>query len=381
MGAATRRPVILCVDDEPIVLESLREQFRRQFDGRFEVETANDSEEGLELLGELREAGVDVPVVLSDHIMPGMKGDAFLVAVHGSLPRTRKILLTGQAGVDALGHVVNQGALYRYVAKPWARDDLMLTIQEAVRGYYNELEVERQRERLGRAHAAGLRFVPFEVLRLLGRERLEEVSLDDHVEQPMSAMSCDIRAFTALAEGKTPKQVFHFINEYLGCIEPAILAEGGFIDSFAGDGIMALFGGGPDHAVRAGIATLRAVDRLNDALVARGEAPIRVGIGVHTGALMLGILGATERLKVGVLGDPVDVSAWLEAYSKEVGATRLVSERTVEHLDDRTAYTLRRIEDARLVARSGGAPVYEVLDALSEAERARKLATRGDPSP
>ncbi len=378
MGAATRRPVILCVDDEPIVLESLREQFRQQFDGRFGIETANDSEEGLELLDELAEAGVDVPVVLSDHIMPGMKGDAFLVAVHANLPRTRKILLTGQAGVDALGHVVNQGALYRYIAKPWARDDLTLTVQEAVRGYYNELEVERQRDRLGRAHAAGLRFVPFEVLRLLGRERLEEVSLDDHVEQPMSAMSCDIRAFTSLAEGKTPKQVFQFINEYLAYIEPAILAEGGFIDSFAGDGIMALFGSGPDHAVRAGIASLRAVDRFNDTLVARGEAPVRVGIGIHTGSLMLGILGATERLKAGVLGDPVDVSAWLEAYSKEVGATMLVSGRTVELLDDRSAYSLRRI-DARPEAAAGG--VYEVLDALSDAERARKLATRDAAGP
>ncbi len=377
MGAAVKRPVILCVDDEPIVLESLREQFRQQFDGRFGIETANDSQEGLELIGELCEAGVDVPVVLSDHIMPGMKGDAFLVAVHGSLPRARKILLTGQAGVDAIGHVVNQGALYRYIAKPWARDDLMLTIQEAVRGYYNELEVERQRERLRRAHAAGLRFVPFEVLRLLGRARLEEVSLDDHVEQPMSAMSCDIRAFTTRAEGKTPRQVFHFVNEYLGCIEPAILAEGGFIDSFSGDGILALFGGGPDHAVRAGIAALRALDRFNDRLVARGEAPVRVGVGIHTGTLMVGILGAPERLRAGVLGVPVTMSAWLEAYSKQVGATMLVSGRAVELLHDRSAYSLRRIDDARLEAPAGGEPVYEVLDALSEAERAGRLAGSG----
>ncbi len=87
-------PTILCVDDEPIVLTSLREQFERHLGG-YEVEVAQDAAEALEILATLTEQGVPIPVVISDHIMPGMKGDELLVRVHEQLPDTRTILLTG----------------------------------------------------------------------------------------------------------------------------------------------------------------------------------------------------------------------------------------------------------------------------------------------
>ena len=80
------RPIILCVDDEPIVLESLKEQFRRQFEGRYQIEVAEDSAEALELVAELKRDGKELPVIVSDHIMPGMKGDALLIEVHARLP-------------------------------------------------------------------------------------------------------------------------------------------------------------------------------------------------------------------------------------------------------------------------------------------------------
>jgi adenylate cyclase len=372
------RPVIVCVDDESLVLDSLREQFRHQFEGRFRIELAQDSAEALDLLTELEAGGHEIPVLLSDHIMPGMKGDALLIEAHSRLPRTRKILLTGQAGVDAVGRLVNHGALYRYIPKPWARDDLALTIHEAVRSFYHELQVQQQDEELALAHAASRRFVPFEFLRLLGRERLHEISLHDHVEQRLSVMCSDIRSYTSLVEGKTPEQTFSFINEYLGYMEPPITAEGGFIDSFSGDGIMALFKGSPDHAVRAGIASFRALDRFNQALAARGEAPIRIGIGINTGPLMLGILGGKERLNASVIGDPVNLASRIEAYTKQANAPLLVSDTTVELLDDPAAYALRPVERVRLPGVVRPVLVHEVLDALPDAERARKLSSLED---
>ncbi|MCB9727882.1 MAG: response regulator [Deltaproteobacteria bacterium] len=373
---ALTRPVILCVDDEPLVLASLKEQLRRQFDGQFEVEVAQDSAEALEILGELELHGRELPVILSDHIMPGMKGDELLVEVHRQQPRTRKILLTGQAGVDAVGRVVNLAALYRYIAKPWDLTDLELTVREAVSSYYQELRVEQQHEELVAAHLASRRFVPFEFLHLLGRERLEEVSLNDHVEQELSVLFSDIRSYTTLAEGRGPKQTFRFINEYLSYMEPPIREERGFIDSFAGDGIMALFEGDPDSAVRAGIESLRALDRFNAALAARGEQPIRIGVGINTGPLMLGIIGGRDRLDAGVIGDPVNVAARIEAYTVQVGATLLISETTVAGLRDPGAFALRMVDRVSLKGRTQPVAIYEVLDALPEAERARKLATR-----
>jgi class 3 adenylate cyclase len=374
----TDRPVLLCVDDEPTVLASLKEQFRRLFDGRFRVEVAQDAAEALEVIAELEHAQRDPAVIISDHIMPGMKGDELLIRVHARMPRTRKILLTGQAGLDAVANVVNHGALYRYIAKPWQRDDLELTIQEAVRSYQQEIEVERQRQEILEGHAAARRFVPFEFLRLLGRQRLGEVSLHDHVEQQLSIFFSDIRSYTTLVEGRTPKQNFDFINEYLGYMEPAILDEGGFIDSFMGDGIMALFEGSGDRVVRAGIASMRALDRFNAVRVARGDAAIRIGIGINSGPLMLGVIGGKERLNAGVIGDPVNTAARLETFSKQVGASMLVSEDTVARLDDPDAYALRPVDHVRFKGKSRPVRVFEVLDALPEAERARKLATRDD---
>jgi DNA-binding NtrC family response regulator len=169
---------ILCVDDEPIVLQSLRDQFESQLP-EYEIELAQDAAEALELLDELIEDGATVPVVISDHIMPGMKGDELLVAVHERLPETRTILLTGQAGLDAVGRAVNDGGLYRYIAKPWDRGDLAMTVREAVRGYLAEATVREQQARIAAAHSAATRFVPYEFLSLLGRDELAEVRRGD----------------------------------------------------------------------------------------------------------------------------------------------------------------------------------------------------------
>jgi class 3 adenylate cyclase len=365
------KPAIVCVDDEAIVLDSLREQLRRQFGQQYVIEGAHDSAEALEIIEELHTRGHPIPVVLSDHIMPGMRGDQLLIAVHERLPRTRKILLTGQAGADAVGNIVNLGALYRYIAKPWDKDDLALTIREAVRSFDREEQVERQ-------HAAGLRFVPVEFLRLLGRERIDEVSLHDHVELRLSVLFSDIRSYTSLVEGKTPQETFDFINEYLSHMEPTIREEGGFIDTFSGDGVMALYEGSADRAVRSGLAQLRALDRFNEALAARGHPTIRIGVGINTGPLMLGVIGGRERLKPGVTGDPVNVAARVETFCKQVGASLLVSENTVAALDDASAFALRPVGRVRFKGKTRPLLVHEVLDALPEAERARKLATRGD---
>ncbi len=144
------RPVVLCVDDEKIVLDGLKEQLRRRAGGEFSIESAESAEEALEILAELAEDGVDVPVIVSDHIMPGMRGADLLVAVHAAHPRTLKILLTGQADADAVGLALNEADLYRYIAKPWAEEDLVLTVREAIRRFYTDRKLEQQNADLTR---------------------------------------------------------------------------------------------------------------------------------------------------------------------------------------------------------------------------------------
>jgi signal transduction histidine kinase len=155
----SRRPVILCVDDEKIVLESIKEQIRRGFEGKFAIETVDSGEEALELLAELGEDNIEVPVVLSDHIMPGMKGSELLAKVHSEYPAVLTILLTGQADGNAVGHAVNAGSLYRYIAKPWIEEDLILTLREATRRFFQDKRLDEQNRELETRQAVLTRLV------------------------------------------------------------------------------------------------------------------------------------------------------------------------------------------------------------------------------
>ncbi|MCB0211226.1 MAG: response regulator [Anaerolineae bacterium] len=147
------KPAILCVDDEKIVLNSLKEQLRREFGREYDLETAESGDEALEILEELLEEGLEIPVIISDQIMPGMKGNQLLKEVHTFLPRTLKILLTGQADAAAVGDALNEANLYRYITKPWDQTDLVLTVSEAARSYFQDKQLAEKNEELAQLNA------------------------------------------------------------------------------------------------------------------------------------------------------------------------------------------------------------------------------------
>ncbi len=129
------KPAILCIDDEHVVLTGLRAQLKREFGNDFRIEVAESGEEAMEIVNELIDAKTDLPVVISDQIMPGMKGDELLTFVHQKLHRTHNIMLTGQADAAAVGRALNNAGLYRFISKPWDETDLNLTVREAIKSY------------------------------------------------------------------------------------------------------------------------------------------------------------------------------------------------------------------------------------------------------
>ncbi|GIV25614.1 MAG: hypothetical protein KatS3mg026_1306 [Bacteroidia bacterium] len=129
---------LLVVDDEPTVVEALIAQLAPL--GVW-IEGALSAEEAFSLLDQ------HPAVVIADYLMPGMKGDAFLIQVRQRLPHARLILLTGQAGAENVGRVVNEAGLFRYIPKPWDVGDLRLTVQQALQSYHTE-ELLRERQRL-----------------------------------------------------------------------------------------------------------------------------------------------------------------------------------------------------------------------------------------
>jgi PAS domain S-box-containing protein len=129
------KPVVICIDDEPTVLDSLRRELSESLEDEFEIETAMGGIEALELLEDLMADGCEVAVVISDYIMPDMKGDEVLRHIHELSPGTLKIMLTGQANVEGIANAINSAKLYRYISKPWQTDDLNLTVKEALKSY------------------------------------------------------------------------------------------------------------------------------------------------------------------------------------------------------------------------------------------------------
>ncbi len=140
--------VILCIDDEPIVLDSLKEQIQQGFQSNFLIETAESADEALEIFDELIENDREIPIIIADFIMPGMKGDALLSKIHGLKPMSKKILLTGQASIEGVSNAVNKANLYRFISKPWEKDDLILTLKEALKSFEQDKTIIRQNEEL-----------------------------------------------------------------------------------------------------------------------------------------------------------------------------------------------------------------------------------------
>jgi PAS domain S-box-containing protein len=142
-----KKPVIICVDDEQTILDSLEIDLLKAFEDKYLIETAQSGEEALELLSELLAEQYEVPVVISDQIMPNMKGDELLRSVYAISPNSLKIMLTGQADLEAVANAINYAKLYRYIPKPWQCEDLKLTVTEAIYRYFQDKQLaEKQIE-------------------------------------------------------------------------------------------------------------------------------------------------------------------------------------------------------------------------------------------
>ena len=126
------KKVILCVDDEKIILNSLKTQLKGKFGTQYMYETAENSEEALEVIDELEEEGCDILLIVSDWLMPGMKGDAFLIQVHRKYPDIVTVMLTGQADADAVENAKKEANLHRCLRKPWSEAELVDTIKTGI---------------------------------------------------------------------------------------------------------------------------------------------------------------------------------------------------------------------------------------------------------
>lgn len=144
--------IIMCVDDEPSVLTLLRHLLDNMADDTV-VEVAESGQEALDICADLRQDGREISVVVSDYIMPTMRGDEFLIQLHKISPRTTKIMLTGQSDLPGIKRTINEANLFRFLEKPVSNTDFVLTTKTGLQAYKAERDLEQRNEDLSAANS------------------------------------------------------------------------------------------------------------------------------------------------------------------------------------------------------------------------------------
>jgi len=220
------------------------------------------------------------------------------------------------------------------------------------------------------------RFVPHEFLQFLERDSILDVQLGDQVLKRMTVMFADIRAFTALSERLSPKENFDFLNTYLKRVGPVIRQHCGFIDKYIGDAVMALFPQSADDALTAAIALQQTVTDYNMERQLQGLPFIRIGVGLHTGNLMLGTVGEEERMESTVISDSVNLANRVEGLTKLYGNYITLTGDTLGDLVNPVRYQYRFLDRVRVRGRKNPVEIYDVFDGDDEQQRRLKAATR-----
>ncbi|MEL6253233.1 MAG: response regulator [Bacteroidota bacterium] len=348
---------VLIVDDEAVNRQVLQNHLQLK---EFEVVQASSGMQALEILRE--QSAFDL--IILDIMMPQMSGYEVCAKLREMFPPQELpvVMLTAKNRVSDLVEGFGVGA-NDYLTKPFNKEELLSRIK-------THLELSQISKAYGR-------FVPHDFMDLIGRESVVYAQLGDQVHQKMSVLFADIRSYTTLSEQMTPEDNFRFINAYLKRVGPCIQQKRGFVNQYLGDGVMAIFPQSPADALQAAIEMQKVIAIYNDERTAKGRPPIKTGIGLHTGDLMLGIIGDKNRHDTGIIADTVNTASRLEGLTKLFGASVLLSKEVLDQSlsDAEKAYQFRYLGNVQVKGKSQLISIYECLDGERADIRERKLAS------
>jgi class 3 adenylate cyclase len=239
-------------------------------------------------------------------------------------------------------------------------------IESAMLYEKNIREVQEREEAILRIHEITKKFVPSEFIRSLGKDVLTDVRLGDLTEKVVTILFSDIRDYTTIAEKMTPEENFRFVSSFNEMMGPIIRQHNGFVMQYLGDAIMAIFPGRTEEALQASVDMQKALRAFNVRSVERGVPPIRIGIGLHTGPLIMGITGDEQRLDATTISDAVNTAARIESLTKFYKAGLLLSSDTLDPIVDQARYTMRHLGLVQVKGKSAPVSIYECCDGYSD---------------
>ena len=349
---------ILIVDDEPINQQVLKNHLSQK---SFHLTQAMNGEEAINLI----KTKPKFDLVLLDVMMPRMSGYEVCQKIREAyLPSELPVIMT--TAKNQLQDVVQGLSLGAndYLSKPFHKEELLARINT-------------QLDLLNIFNVAG-RFVPNEFLHSLNRDRITEVQLGDFTEKEVTILFSDLRDYTSLAETMTPEDNFRFVNAFNGRMGPIIQKHNGFVNQYLGDAIMAVFTEGPEDALKAGIEMQQRLIEYNKKRKKDGRTELRMGIGFHTGSLILGIIGDKNRMDAATIADTVNTASRIENLTKHYGVSLIFSQDSLEKIKNHQGYHLRPLGKVQVKGKKEPVGIYECFDGDDPELITLKLRTIND---
>ncbi|CAI6081427.1 adenylate/guanylate cyclase domain-containing protein [Cohnella sp. JJ-181] len=223
---------------------------------------------------------------------------------------------------------------------------------------------------------ASYRFVPQQFFHSLGKKGILDIRLGDQIQKNMAVMVANLRDFRQLSKTLSPKENFDFMNSFLRRFGPIVRQEDGLISKYLGAGFMALFPGHADEAIRAAVALRRELAVYNQHRRGSGYMPVDIGIALHKGPLMLGIIGEERRWEGNVISDDVQRTTMLEQISDLVGCSIVATRDYFEQLRAPERFMHRSLGRIRLEGSDEAMELIDVYEGDPEQQRAAKERTK-----
>ncbi|MFL2772254.1 MAG: adenylate/guanylate cyclase domain-containing protein [bacterium] len=398
---------ILLVDDSKTIRTHVRSILQHAEDD-YKVVDKEDGYEALKWLT-LQPQKALPDLVILDRNMPNMSGDDCIRVLKSDRlwKRIPVLFLTAQVEMTELVKGLAELEAEDYLPKPFdpreflARVKVLIRIKKAEdlthqlnsdlehslvlqKQAYDELKTTKIKlaETEAAAKLTGVfeKFVPKEFMNRIAPEGLENLIFGHAESDFVTILFSDIRAFTEISENLSPQELMDFLNGYLREMNPPIMEHHGFVDKFIGDAIMAVFDQ-PDktnadeaeNALDAALGMQKVLVQLNQKRKKLKLDPVSIGIGIHSGNVIIGTVGFEERMDSTVLGDAVNLASRLEGLTKFYGCSLIISEDTHGLLSNQKKYHTRELDRVMVKGRKTPLNIHEVFNGDEEEKINLKL--------
>jgi len=343
---------ILVADDEVDLEMLIKQKFRQKIrEQKYEFVFAINGNDALEKI----KIHPDIDIVLSDINMPEMDGLTLLSRLSETSPLIKSVIVSAYGDMDNIRTAMNRGA-FDFITKPINFEDLSLTIEKTI------LHVLHLKETIKAIKENNIlrMYVDETVLNFMGGREFESSLMANEIVEA-SVVFIDICSFTAISENETPDTVVRLLNSYFDVMVKEIIAQGGYVDKFIGDAIMAVFRGDfhLDRAIDACLSVRSKIAQLPASAAAISFSP-KVAIGINSGEMISGNIGSAnlKRLDYTVIGDTVNTAQRLQAVAKE--SQIIINETSYKKVKE--SFNCQKVGEVTLKNKMKPMNVYEVMD-------------------